>query len=251
MVVLAACSLGAWAWIWWKLPPRQQAAAGTPPETVVQALRSFGTLLRLPHTWGIVLMSAVGYASFLTLRGLWLGPLLIERHGLSLLKSGHVALVVSVISLLSPPLFGRFDPASPRRRRHVIAGCALLTASLFVLMALLRGVAADVALAVAIAAVTGCMVLQYADVRAAYPPAMIGRALAVFTMAMFMGVALMQWGTGWLASRAAGWDVEPFAAALLGIAAALGVGAAAYLGLPQPPQGTTLQETEESTPSGR
>ena len=82
-----------------------------------------------------------------------------------------------------------------------------------------------------------CLDLQdEADVRAAYPPAMIGRALSVFTMAMFMGVALMQWATGWVASQAAGWGVEPFTAVLLAIAAALLVGALGYQWLPQPPQ---------------
>jgi hypothetical protein len=36
--------------------------------------------------------------------------------------------------------------------------------------------------------VSGYIVLQYADVRSAYPAAMTGRAMAVFTMAMFLGV---------------------------------------------------------------
>jgi predicted MFS family arabinose efflux permease len=239
MVVLAACSLAAWVGVWWKVPAQTPQPGGR-RETLAEALRSFVPLFRMPHTWGIVAMSAVGYASFLTLRGLWLGPVLIERHGLSLVASGHVALVVSVVSLVCPPLFGRFDPPSVRRRRHLIAGGTLLTAALFVLMALVRGVVADVALAVAIGAASGCMVLQYADVRAAYAPAVIGRALAVFTMAMFMGVALMQWATGWLASQASAWGVEPFSAALMGIAAALVVGAACYLGLPQPPRTTAV-----------
>lgn len=235
MGVLAAGSLVAWGLVWWKVPP-QPPAGGATAESPLQALRGSAALFLLPHTWGIVLMSAAAYASFLTLRGLWLGPLLIERHGLSLLASGHVALVVSIVSLVSPPLFGRFDPPAMRTRRRIIAGSMVLTAGLFVLMAFTHGVVADVVLAIAIAAVQGSMVLQYSDVRAAYPRAMIGRALSVFTMAMFLGVALMQWGSGWLASRAPGWGLEPFAAALLGIAAALLAGSAAYLGLPQPPR---------------
>ena len=235
MWVLAGCSLVAWALVWWQVHDQGPSRpAGAPRESLGQALRSFGALFLLPHTWGIVLMSAVNYASFLSLRGLWLGPMLIERHGLSLVASGHVALLVSVVSLVSPPLFGRFDPGPATRRRRITT-CTLLIAGLFVLLALLRGLAADIVLAVLVAAVSGYMVLQYADVRAAYPPAMIGRALAVFTMAMFLGVALMQWVTGWVASRAPGWGVEPFTAALLAIAAALVVGAAAYVWLPQPP----------------
>lgn len=237
MVVLALGSLAAWALVWWKVPqqPPAAAAAGAARETPLQALRGVGALLLAPHTWGIVLMSGVGYASFLTLRGLWLGPLLVERHGLSLVASGHVALAVSVVALVSAPLFGRFDPGRLRARRLRIGACALLTAVLFAAMGLWRGLASDVALALALSAISGYMVLQYPDVRAAYPPALIGRALSVFTMAMFLGVALMQWATGWVASRAAQAGVEPFSAVLLAIAGALVVGALGYLWLPQPP----------------
>ncbi len=236
MWVLAAGSLAAWGLVWWKVPHQvpAAAAAGAPRESLGQALRGVKALFLMPHTWGIVAMSGVNYASFLTLRGLWLGPMLVERHGLALLASGHVALLVSIVSLVSPPLFGRFDPGSVAARRRRIAHCTLLVAVLFTLMALLRGLAVDVVLAVAVAAVSGYMVLQYADVRAAYPPAMIGRALSVFTMAMFIGVALMQWATGWVASRAAGWGLETFTAVLLAIAGALLLGAVAYLKLPQP-----------------
>lgn len=237
MWLLAAGSVGAWALVWWKVPHQTPAAAagGAPRESLGQALRGFGALFLMPHTWGILCMAAVNYASFMALRGLWLGPILVERHGLALLLSGHVALLVSVVSLISPPLFGRFDPGSPAARRARIVRCTLAMAALFTLMALLRGLVADVVLAVAVACLSGYMVLQYADVRAAYPPAMIGRALSVFTMAMFMGVALMQWGTGWVAARATAWGMEAFTAVLLAIALALLLGASAYRWLPQPP----------------
>ena len=60
-----------------------------------------------------MLLGLVTYASFLTLRGLWLGPLLIERHGYSLVQSGNVALVVSLVSLFTPALFGRNSTPAP------------------------------------------------------------------------------------------------------------------------------------------
>jgi hypothetical protein len=45
---------------------------------------------------------------------------------------------------------------------------------------------------------SGYGTLIYADVRSSYPPATTGRALSIFTMAMFLGAALMQWLSGWL-----------------------------------------------------
>ncbi len=240
MLVLAAGAVLAWALVWWLVRPPAPAtlppaAGGAPRESLGQAMRGFGALLLLPYSWGIMLMGAANYASFMALRGLWLGPMLIERHGLSLVVSGHVALAISVVSLLSPALFGRFDPPSPRRRRRLIVGCALASALLFALMGLLRGLLADVALALGVAVLSGFMVLQYADVRAAYPPVVIGRALSVFTMAMFIGVALVQWGSGWVAQQAAARGADPFTAALLAVAAMLGLGALGYRLLPQPP----------------
>ena len=53
-----------------------------------------------------MLLGLVTRRLLLSLRGLWLGPLLIERHGYSLVQSGNVALVVSLVSLFTPALFG-------------------------------------------------------------------------------------------------------------------------------------------------
>jgi len=84
----------------------------------------------------ILALALVNYASFLTLRGLWLGPLLMHRHGMSLVQTGNVALVVSVLSLFTPALFGHFDPG-PARRRPWIVRAALAIAVVFALMAFL------------------------------------------------------------------------------------------------------------------
>ncbi|MDB5932550.1 MAG: transporter [Polaromonas sp.] len=208
-------------------------AAGRPRETLRQATARFGALLLLPHTLGIVLLAAVGYASFISLRGLWLGPMLMQRHGFSLVQSGHVALAMSLVALFGPPLFGRFDPGPAHRRRWII-GFTLLLAGLFAAFALTHSTLVDVAGPIAIGLLSGYMVLQYADVRAAYPAELTGRAMALFTMAMFLGVAAMQWFTGVVASLAARHGVEPFTAVLSSIAALLAAGALAFALLPGP-----------------
>jgi predicted MFS family arabinose efflux permease len=200
-----------------------------------EACAKFGALFTLPHTWGILAMSAVGYASFISLRGLWLGPLLMQRHDFSLLQSGNVALVMSVASLFGAPLFGRLDPG-PASRRRWITGLTWLLAALFATFAFTHSTLVDVIGPVVIGLLSGYLVLQYADVRAAYPAALTGRAMAVFTMAMFLGVAGMQWFTGLVASLAAQRGLEPFTAVLAGIAALLALGAAAYRLLPAPPR---------------
>ncbi len=234
-VALAAFSVLAWLAIArFVREPEFDAHAmrGAQRESLGQALRGFGALLAMPHTAGIVALAAVTYAAFVSLRGLWLGPLLIERHAFSLVQSGNVAIVVSIASMLGPPLFGRFDPGPATRRRWIV-GATLLSAALFGLLAVGASATFDVAVSIVYAVLTGAIVLQYADVRLAYPPSMTGRALSLFTMAMFLGVALMQWLTGFVASAAAARAVPPFAAAFGTIALLLAAGAVLFAKLPR------------------
>lgn len=230
-LVLAAGSVLAWLVIFALVrepaPPRAHAGPA-----LVPALRDSAALLAMPHTLGIVALAAVTYASFIALRGLWLGPLLIERYGFTLLESGNVALAVSVTSLVGPPLFGRFD-APPRVRRQRILAFSLVLAGLFALLTV-AGAWAAVTITVVMGFLTGFIVWQYADVRTAYPEVLTGRAMAVFTMAMFLGVALVQWFTGVVASVARGAQADPYTAVLLAISALLVAGALGFRLLPQP-----------------
>ena len=232
--VLAGLAALAWLLIFWKVhEPAQPIDDAAPRESVLEAVRGFGALFLLPHTAGIMLLALMTYASFLTLRGLWLGPLLIERHGYSLVASGNVAMLSSLVSLFSPAFFGRLDPGPTRRRRWLLGFTALL-AALFAAMGFLHAEWLDVGGSVAVGLLSGYMVLQYSDVRSAYAPAVTGRAMAVFTMALFLGVALMQWVTGVAASIAAAQGADAYVAVMLTIAAMLGVGALAFRLLPAP-----------------
>lgn len=107
--------------------------------------------------------------------------------------------------------------------------------SLFMLMAFLHHGWTNVALIFAMGLLSGYSVLQYADVRASYPPEMTGRALSLFTMAMFLGVALVQWFTGWVAAWAEAWGVEPYKAVMISIAATLVGASTAFRFLPSSP----------------
>ena len=231
--VLAAASALAWLSIllWVREPAREQAR---PKESLLAALRQFGALFAMPHTLGILLLGAVTYAAFISLRGLWLGPLLVERYGYSLVQSGNVALIVSVVSLFGPPLFGRLDRDGPERRRRIVACCAVY-AALFAAIGIFHAAWIDIGCAVLIGLLSGFIVWEYADVRVAYPAALTGRAMAVFTMAMFLGVALMQWLTGLAALVAQSQRIEPYTAVLAAIAALLVAGCAAFAWLPAPP----------------
>ena len=234
--VLAVLSALSWLLIYLRV--HEPAPLIPPPkerETWGQALRRFGELLAVPHTWGILVLGMSGYAAFLSLRGLWLAPLLMDRFHLSLVDSGNVALALSLIALFAPGLSGRLDPGTARRRPW-IANASLLMAALFTALALLhQHAAASVALILLMGLLSGYGVLQYADVRASYPPALTGRALSAYTMAMFLGVALMQWFTGAVATWAQQRGLDAHAAVMLTIAGWLGLASVAFRVLPVSP----------------
>lgn len=234
--VLAAGSAIAWLAIR-QLVVYAEDRSDQPHESLWQAVCNFAGLFRLPHTWGIVVLGAVTYAAFISLRGLWLGPMLVEGHGYSLVESGHVALAVSVVALFSPPLFGRLDPGDVWRRRWLI-GFTLLMAAMFAIMAAVDLAGLRVVMSILLGLISGYMVLQYADVRVAYPASLTGRAMAVFTMALFLGVAMMQWLTGVIATLAMRHGLDPYVTVFGAIAAMLVAGAVAFAVLPAPPSGT-------------
>ena len=234
-VALGALSALAWLAIAWLVRDPGTAAQAGSRESIGQALRGFGALLTMPHTAGIAAIAAVGYASVVSLRGLWLGPMLVDRHAFSLITVGHVAVAVSLGLIIGPTLFGRLDPG-PHTRRRWLVGFTFALAALFAVLALDRGAVVDVTVSIVFSLLSGFLVLQYADVRAAYPAAMTGRALALLTMAMFLGVALMQWITGAAASAALAWNAPVFGVVMGTIAALLVAGALAFAWLPQPPR---------------
>ena len=232
-VALAACAVLAWLAIFLFVRDDGHAHGTQERVRVGTALRGYGELFRLPHTLGIIALALFSYASFMSLRGLWLGPLLVQRHGYDLVATGNVAIAISVVGIFGPPLFGRLDPGDATRRQWIVR-CTLGCAALFGVMAFAHSAPLEIAAALLIGVLSGYGTLQYADVRAAYPTHMTGRAMAVFTMAMFLGVAVMQWTTGGIASAAQSLGIETFAAVLCAIGGFLALGALAFRFLPAP-----------------
>ncbi|ADU34692.1 MFS transporter [Variovorax paradoxus] len=237
--VLAAAAVLSWLIIFWRVREPARAAmepvgtmAPTERQSLRKAVRELLPLFAMPHTLGLLCFACVSYAAFITLRGLWLGPVLHERHGLSLVASGNVALVMTITGMISPALFGRLDPGAARRARWMI-GCATAGALMFAAMAFTHSRAIDIGLPIVYGLLSGYSVLQYAYTKNAYPAAMTGRALALMNMAMFLGVSLMQWTTGVAASWGVANGVEPFRAVFLTVAGMLAMGTVAFLVLPR------------------
>lgn len=232
--VLGVLAVMAWGFIWWLVrePAAQGAGQAHERPHPLTALREMLALFKLPHTPGLIAFAAVAYAGFITLRGLWLGPLLIERHGFSLVQTGNVALVMTLASMVSPAVFGRIDPGGVKRVRWLLM-FSMLSAVLLATMGLLPLPWVDVGFAIGYGLLSGYGVLQYGYVHSAYPANVRGRALSLFTMAMFLGISLMQWVTGIAGTLAQAAGVEPFTVVLLTMSGMLLAGALAFWKLPQ------------------
>ena len=202
------------------------ASDSQPKPGFMQALKGFGSLLLLPHTWGIVLLGMVSYASFLTVRGLWLSPMLMDRYEFSLIATGNVALTASLISLFAPSLFGKLDPG-PQKRRQRIARFALLMACIFIVLALVHQASVSVALLLLMSSLSGYGTLLYADVRSSYPGGHGARAVH-FHHGHVPRAALMQSLSGVVAGAAERHGLDIYLAVMLMIACMLGLGALAY-----------------------
>lgn len=208
------------------------APDSAPRPSFMQAMRELVPLLRMPHTLGLLCFALVAYAAFITLRGLWLGPLLQQRHGMSLIAAGNVALVMTVGNLIGPATFGRLDPGGRKRTMGMVV-LALSGAIAFAVMALAQSKWFDIGAAISYGFLAGYGVWQYAYAKSAYPAGQTGRAIALLNTSMFLGVALMQWLTGVTSTWAAQHGVETFQAALLTMSIMLALGALAFAALPK------------------
>ena len=212
------------------------AGAGTTAsrrETLSEAIRGFAAVLAAPHVRGILALGLFSYSTAITVRGLWIVPLLVERLGLSTVEASNVVLGVSIAMIAGPAFFGAIDPG-PAHRRWLITVSALVLVMTTILLVLPqeKSIIAEVAIAVIFGLASSFYVLQYAEIRSSYSQDMVGRALCVLNTSVFIGIAIAQSASGFVASLAAAHGVAPILAVFLMLAANLCAGVAVYALLP-------------------
>jgi MFS family permease len=164
----------------------------------------------------------VGYGAIITIRGLWLVPMFVERYGLSLLSAGNVALLFSISMILGPAVMGQFDPGN-KARPTVITVISLGIVATIGALAIFDGFSLwlDVILCTMVGFLSGSFILIYAEARSSYPPELTGRGLTALNMSFFLGAAVAQSLSGIIAvgAQQVGWNAID--AVLLFLAAAL------------------------------
>jgi len=174
----------------------------------------------------------VSYGAIITIRGLWVVPMFVERYGLSLLSAGNVALLFSISMILGPAIMGHFDPGD-KARPAVITAVALAIAATIGALAVFDGFSLwlDVILCIALGFLSGSFILIYAEARSSYPTELTGRGLTALNMSFFLGAAVAQSLSGLIAEGAqrVGWNAID--AVLLFLAVALLAGTVCFFTL--------------------
>jgi MFS family permease len=180
----------------------------------------------------LLALGFVTYGALITIRGLWIVPMVVERYALTLVAAGNVALLVSVAIILGPAIVGHFDPGD-KMRPTAITVMAVLMAATIGGLAMSDGYSLwlDVALCVFLGLISGLFILMYAEVRSSYPPELTGRGMTALNMSIFLGAAVAQSLSGVIAATAQkiGWNAID--AVLLFLSASLLAGTVCFFTL--------------------
>ena len=157
----------------------------------------------------LLALGFVMYGALITIRGLWIVPMFVERYALTLVAAGNVVLLVSAAIILGPAIVGHFDPGD-KTRPTTISVMAVLMAATIGGLAMSDGYSLwlDVALCVFLGLISGFFILMYAEARSSYPPELTGRGMTALNMSIFLGAAVAQSLSGVIATGAqkVGWN---------------------------------------------
>ena len=159
-----------------------------------------GEVLANPRLPAIAALRFTGYASMLTILGLWAGPYLHDVYGLEAVARGNALLVMVIALAFGSLAFGPLDRLFDTRKGVAIAG-ALATVAAFAVLAILAKppLWLATALLAAIMALSGFNIIVLAHGRTIFPDRLVGRGLTMLALVTMMGVAVMQMLTGLIA----------------------------------------------------
>jgi len=193
-VVLSLFAFGIAAWIWWRVPDMQQAAAGG---GVVAQWAGVRTIFRNRRFWWIAPLGSFGMGSFMAIQGLWSVPWLMEINGYDRATAARHLLLMSALILAGYVILGMLATRLARRGlhpRHLFAGGFALNAlALAAIVLQWPGTYTWWALYGFGAAVN---ILGYPILGEGFPKELAARASTALNLLMFVGSFAAQWGIG-------------------------------------------------------
>jgi predicted MFS family arabinose efflux permease len=173
--------------------PATSADRGNRPGTLMESLRGIGELFRIPGFVKVLPLIGMGYASVVTIVGLWGGPYLHDVHGLDGVARGNLLSIIALALVVGTLAYGPLQRWAGAFRPVVIFGGGA-SALLMLAMAALS----DSSLAVAVFLLVAiCFVGAYSVVLMAHGVAMVpaklsGRGTTTLNAVLMGGTALLQ-----------------------------------------------------------
>jgi len=180
-------------------PPSSDEAADEAHETLGQVLAGMRTVFGNRQLWLICAIQFVNYGTVLSVVGLWAGPYLNDVHSLDGVTRGNVLLTLNIAMLVGVMTFSVVERWVNTRKWTIFGGGCISAITLLVL-ALYPELSLWTAtsLLILFALASAYIMLIHAHARAVLPDHIVGRGLTLQNLAVFLGVFVLQWATGFI-----------------------------------------------------
>lgn len=154
--------------------------------------------LRHPVMPGLLAAAFVGYSAGYAIRGLWIGPYMLDVFGLDAITRGNILFVSAILGMIGLYVSGRL--ASRFSPRPVITGFAVVCGGALAILA----VVADPGMALFLIAffvfsiVANFFPAVMGHAQMTFPERLRGRSLTLINFSVFVGVGITQVITGYL-----------------------------------------------------
>jgi MFS family permease len=203
-------------------------------ESMIEAFAGLKDVVRLRSYMYVFVMQFAGYATFLTIFGLWAGPYLAHVYGYDLDQRGNVLFIMAGTHLISSAVWGPADRLFKSYKIPTSIAATMTVCSLLWLA--IVGKPSETALMVwfvVFGIFASSTAIITAHGRSLLPPQFVGRGLTVLNLATMGGVFIVQAATGAVVGLfdAPGgvYPVDAYRAAFACIAALLAICTLIYL----------------------
>jgi predicted MFS family arabinose efflux permease len=188
------------------------------PESVLTVVKGLREVFRIRDLRFVLPLIAVGYATSITIVGLWGAPYLHDVYGLAAVSSGNVLSAVAVSMILGTLVFGRIGRWFPSRRA-IATGGAILTGLVLLALGMAPGgpLWSTTLLLCLFGFVGSYSLVVMAHGLALIPDRLVGRGTTTLNAALMAGAAIVQTATGLLVDAFPGVEVAsaPYGALFL------------------------------------
>lgn len=164
-----------------------------PPKFETTQIGRFSDLLKMPVLWFIIPLVFVNYLPVAALRGLWIGPYLVDTFGANTTQVGKASMMMSLAIIAGTFVYGPLDRVFGSRKWVIFAGNVIVLSAL---IALLLSGHLSFTWAVTLFTVIGFFGMSFpmivAHGRAFAPPHIAGRGVTLMNLFSISGVGFFQ-----------------------------------------------------------